>query len=68
MPDTEPSIRALVVCQVPECASEVSYPLDMVRKLNGQPICEECYLDQNHADLDPSWDDLPPVTLLDLYA
>ena len=42
------TIRALVGCQSGDCASEVSYYLDMVRMFKGQPICEECYGEAGH--------------------
>ena len=65
-------IQALVVCQNEDCAAEVSYHLDMVRKLGGQPICQLCYEDGDYCERDDQgvltgrWDDLPPVTLTDL--
>ena len=59
-------IQALVACQIDDCAEEVSYPLDLVRMLNGLPICRECY--EYHLMASPLWDDLPPVRLEDLEA
>ena len=66
------TIRALVSCQSGCCAEEVSYPLDMVKMFEGQPICQSCYEDgdmvERNADGEPliDWHDLPPVTLKDL--
>ncbi len=65
------TITALVGCQFPGCAVEVSYPLEMVRMLNHSPVCEQCYegpiveLDNDGVPL-VAWDDLPPVKLTDL--
>lgn len=35
--------KPLYGCQFEECATEVSYPADMLRLHNGEPICEFCY-------------------------
>jgi hypothetical protein len=68
-----PKITALVGCQADVCAEEVSYPLHLVRMLNGLPICEICYAEAGYifhrgADdrVTPLWRSLPPVTLRDL--
>ena len=53
------TITALVGCQNHDCATEVSYPLGMVRKLKDQPICETCYVDGGYATLDE--DGVPEV-------
>ncbi len=66
------TIQALVGCQDIDCATEVSLHLDMVRMLNGEPICETCNGKKPYAKLDDDgvpeidWGDLPPVTLADL--
>ena len=57
------TIKALVGCQDIDCATEVSYHLDMVRLYQGEPVCEECYREMC---AEPAWSDLPPVTLADL--
>jgi len=73
MTDT-PKIQSLVVCQNDYCAEEVSYPLDMVKKYEGQPICPDCYADAESVPRDgdgwpiTKWCDLPPVQLSDLTA
>ena len=62
-------IRALVACQIDECAEEVSYPLDMVSMLNGKPICRECYIAHKPFEGTPGWvpwEALPSVELRDL--
>ena len=68
-------IKALVGCQKDFCAAEVSYPLDMVRLWEEQPICQTCWDDGNYwegkfdddgDEEKPRWSDLPPVTLADL--
>ncbi len=61
------TIRALVECQIDECALEHSYHLDMVRLFVGQPICQDCY-ELPHDEPPVSWSDLPPVELKDLRA
>ena len=58
-------IQAFVGCQNYDCAVEISYPLDLVRKLKGSPICQNCYGYKPMESM-PFWDDLPPVTLEDL--
>ena len=65
------TITALVSCQIQACATEVSYPLDMVRMYKGEPICEECYLEgptdaRETEDEAERWFDLPEITLKDL--
>ena len=62
---TTSTITALVSCQVQACAEECSFTLNMVRRLNNEPICEAC-----HEKIDPpfgcerrDWSSLPPVTL-----
>ncbi len=69
------TIMALVTCQNDYCANECSYPLDLVRMLDGRPICEGCYDDGDYSDYgEPApdgtaggrWVDLPPVRLVDL--
>ncbi len=66
------TIQALVGCQDIDCATEVSFHLDMVRKLDGKPVCQDCYGDYAKLDDDDvpevDWNDLPPVTLADLCA
>lgn len=65
------TITALVGCQMVECATEVSYHLDMVRMFKGEPICKECYLEVAlpiGEDDDDRWFDLPEITLEDLKA
>ena len=65
------TIIALVGCQVSECASEVSYHLDMVRMFEGKPICEECYMEMDlptEEEDGDRWFDLPEITLKDLMA
>lgn len=71
----EPKITALVGCQIDGCAESVSYGLDMVKKYQGQPVCEYCYDDpecfddiERDEDGKPviAWDDLPDVLLSDL--
>ena len=68
-------IIALVGCQHPSCAEEVSLHLDMVMMWKDQPICQGCYeYDDTYAELDEDgdpkidWNDLPPVKLSDLSA
>jgi len=67
-----PKIQALVACQHDYCAIEISYPLDMVRAYNNQPICQTCYeADESVArdsDGNPKtiWTDLPDISLSDL--
>ena len=58
-------IQALVGCQNGDCATEISYHLDMVRMWDRQPICEGCYNDAGHNAGQP-WDDLPAVRVADL--
>lgn len=65
------TITALVGCQITECATEVSYHMDMVRMHKGEPICEECYLEVESGDgLEDGdrWFNLPEITLKDLKA
>ena len=55
-------------CQHKECATEVSYPADMLRIWDGKPICEFCFDDlpmidrQKGDDEDDwiTWSDLDP--------
>ena len=70
------TIKVLVGCQNSDCATEVSYHLDMVRMLDGEPICQDCYeevegvygiRDEDGAPTQ-RWGDLPPVKLEDLRA
>ncbi|KKK50817.1 hypothetical protein LCGC14_3121240 [marine sediment metagenome] len=65
--------RALVGCQNEDCAAEVSYHLDMVRRFEGGPICSDCYDERTEAikTLDENatcalWGELPAFTLSDL--
>ena len=60
-------IQILVECQVGNCAGEDSQPLDLVRELNGQPICQGCYGNVKEESM-PRWASLPPVRLEDLKA
>ena len=60
-------IQAFVECQIDDCANVGSYPLDLVRKLKGLPICQNCYGYKPMESM-PQWDDLPPVRLEDLKA
>jgi len=66
------NIKAMVSCQNEMCAAEVSYSLDMVRMLDGQPICHDCYIDGDYGEHDEDgcqivdWHDLPAVELTDL--
>lgn len=62
----KPRIPALVGCQVEACAEEVSYPLDMVRRWQDRPICEQCYDDGARPADAPAWADLPSIDLSDL--
>ena len=68
----KPKITALVGCQIQGCAEDVSYPLHMVAKWDGLPICEDCYLEldalskANDDGTVTDWADLPPVNLSDL--
>lgn len=57
--------RTRVSCQTDGCSGLRAFPLDMVRMLEGQPICYECYDYYSEKD-DSSWWDLPPVTIFDL--
>lgn len=62
-------IKALVGCQMVACAEEVSFHSDMVRFLDGEPICETCYEELPTREQDgEDWSMLPPVTLADLSA
>lgn len=63
MTDTSPkTFQAMVGCQVFECAAEVSYPLDMLRWWNDQPICENCY-NEERKEGSADWSDLEPLTI-----
>lgn len=57
---------AMVACQFQACAEKFSFPLDMVRVWNGEPICEECYEELEEVDGGPTWFSLPCITLKDL--
>lgn len=67
IPITRPKIEAFIPCSNNDCATEISYPLWMVRWRRDEVICENCYWEERTAD-DPDWSDLPPVTLADLRA
>ena len=58
------TIPVLIGCQIPGCADEVSYPLDMMRMYNAAPICERCYAEVISVYAD--WDELPNISLSDL--
>ena len=60
------TVKVLVGCREDGCADEVSYPLDMVKFLDGEPICENCYGELPSSEQDGDWSGLPPVTLSDL--
>jgi len=61
---SRPRITTLVGCQNISCAAEVSYPLDLVRLWEGQPICRDCFYDLSVSfDDDARWKDLPPIKL-----
>ena len=62
MPEA-PKIPALVGCRNTDCATEVSHPLDMVRLLKGEAICEGCYDREELGEDTQDWSDLPKVTL-----
>lgn len=51
--------NALFSCRDENCACEMSFNADMLRLLNGEPICCECY-EHNYVSFDESWCDLPP--------
>jgi len=48
-------------CQIPACAEEVSYPLDMLAMWKDQPICEACYSEERTGE-DPMYGDLPSIS------
>lgn len=68
------TIKALVGCQNEYCATEVSYYLDMVRLLSGEPICQNCYEDGDYCkrdedgELTTKWCELSEISLEDLKA
>jgi len=47
----------LYACQIDGCAEEVSYPKNMLRLLNDQPICEECYSHDFSIQIPKTFDD-----------
>ena len=59
-------IKALVGCQVHNCAEETSYHLDMVKLWKGQPICQNCYEGAGYGDESTEWNELPDISLKDL--
>ena len=73
MTDTEQKTYSIATsCQDIDCATETSYPIDMLRWWYGRPICEECFAELPTArKLDPSsdddecihWHDLEPLTI-----
>lgn len=60
-------IQVLIGCQIPECASEVSYPLDMMKLFEGKPICQECFTFEIFDSAGTAdWGKLPDISLEDL--
>ncbi len=46
-------------CQDNSCAVEVSYPADMLKLFEGEPICQDCYDELRPSEDDPLWVHLP---------
>ncbi len=58
-------MRILVACQNDRCAEETSWTLDMVRMFEGEPVCENCYMEGDYNPEGCAWTELPEISLED---
>jgi len=60
----EMKTQLLIGCQIEDCASEVSYPIGMMKLFDFKPICQECFNFENETTTD--WSELPDISREDL--